>query len=342
MKVLGIEFAPLKIPFERRLQTFAVFFYVFLFFQGLSLIGFALFTSLLFTKYYWITLAYVLWYIIDFQTPHEGGRRGLARNWRIWKYYADYFPMKLIKTAELDPKKNFILGISPHGVMSFSAFCNLATEGTSFSETFPGITPHLLTLNAQFCAPLMRELFMQSGACAASEKSLKWILNNKKPCRNKGQACGLIIGGAAESLEAHPGRYTLILKKRKGFARLALETGASLVPVFCFGENDLYQALENPKDSLLRRFQEFLKRSVKFGLPIFWGRGIFNYSFGYVPFRKPTFTVIGRPIEVKKTYMPSQEKIDEVHRKYIDALKRLFDENKEKYLNDKDIVLHID
>ena len=81
----------------------------------------------------------------------KGGRRGSARNWRIWKYYADYFPMKLIKTAELDPKKNYILGISPHGVMSFSAFCNFATEGTHFSEKFPGITTHLLTLNAQFC-----------------------------------------------------------------------------------------------------------------------------------------------------------------------------------------------
>lgn len=74
MKVLGIEFAPFSIPFERRLQTFAVFFYVFLFFQGLSLIGFVLFISLLFTKYYWITLIYILWYIIDFQRPHEGNK----------------------------------------------------------------------------------------------------------------------------------------------------------------------------------------------------------------------------------------------------------------------------
>lgn len=250
--------------------------------------------------------------------------------------------MKLIKTTDLDPNKNYIFGISPHGVMSFSAFCNFATEGTKFSEKFPGITPHLLTLNAQFSAPLMRELFMQSGACAASEKSLKWILNNKRPCKSKGQACGLIIGGAAESLEAHPGRYTLVLKKRKGFIKIALETGASLVPVFCFGENDLYQALENPKDSFLRQFQELFKRFVKFGLPIFWGRGIFNYSFGYVPFRKPTFTVIGKPIEVKKTFAPSQEKIDELHRKYIAELVALFEEHKEKYLTDKNITLHID
>ena len=156
------------------------------------------------------------------------------------------------------------------------------------------------------------------------------------------KVCGLLIGGAAESLEAHPGRYTLVLKRRKGFIRVALETGASLVPVFCFGENDLYSALENPENSLLRKFQELFKRISMFGLPIFWGRGIFNYSFGYVPFRKPTYTVVGRPIEVKKTFSPSQEKIDALHAIYMDELKRLFDENKAKYLDDKNIELHID
>ena len=193
MKLLGLEFAPLSIPFERRIQTFGVFVYLFLFFQGLSILGFLIFGSLLFTKYYWITLIYIVWYLADHQTPHEGGRRfDWVRHWAIWKYYADYFPMKLIKTADLDPNKNYIFGISPHGIGAFSAFGNLATEGTGFSDKFPGLTPHLLTLNAQFGAPFMRDLFMMSGAVSASEKSLKWILNNKTPCRPKGQV-GLIF-----------------------------------------------------------------------------------------------------------------------------------------------------
>lgn len=71
--------------------------------------------------------------------------------------------------------------------MSFSAFASFATEATGFSEQFPGLTSHLLTLNGQFHAPVMREFFMMSGACAASEKSLKWILTNQKRCENKGQ-----------------------------------------------------------------------------------------------------------------------------------------------------------
>lgn len=44
------------------------------------------------------------------------------------------------------------------------------------------------------------------------------------------------VGGAQESLNAKPGHYQIVLKKRKGFIKLVLQTGASLVPVFSFGE----------------------------------------------------------------------------------------------------------
>ena len=54
-----------------------------------------------------------------------------------------------------------------------------------------------------------------------------------------GRAIVLVLGGAAESLNAHPGRLELVLRSRKGFVRIALQTGASLVPCLGYGENDL-------------------------------------------------------------------------------------------------------
>ena len=167
-------------------------------------------------------------------------------------------------------------------------------------------------------------------------------MTNQRKCEKKGQACGLIVGGAAESLEAYPGKCKLVLKKRKGFARMALQTGACLVPVFSFGENDLFFTMPNPENSLLRRVQEKLKKWSHFGFPMFWGRGVFNYSYGLLPYRKPIYTVIGKPMDVPKIECPTDEQVNELHARYIDELVKLFNENKEKYLNDKETVLEIE
>ncbi len=49
-----------------------------------------------------------------------------------------------------------------------------------------------------------------------------------------------VSGGAAEALDARPGNHILTLQNRRGFVRIALETGAYLIPVYSFGENDLF------------------------------------------------------------------------------------------------------
>lgn len=66
----------------------------------------------------------------------------------------------------------------------------------------------------------------------------------KPACHNilkkgPGQAITIVVGGAAESLSAHPGTADLTLKKRYGFVKVAIKRGAALVPVFSFGENDV-------------------------------------------------------------------------------------------------------
>ena len=54
----------------------------------------------------------------------------------------------------------------------------------------------------------------------------------------------IVVGGAEEALDAHPGHHILTLKKRKGFIKMALQTGADLVPCYSFGENDLFVRLD--------------------------------------------------------------------------------------------------
>ena len=76
---------------------------------------------------------------------------------------------------------------------------------------------------------------------------------------------------------------------------------ASLVPVFSFGENELYVQVSNPKGSKVRAIQDFLTRYFGFSPPLFHGRGIFNYSFGLLPYRKP-ITTVGKSMTVAGRY----------------------------------------
>ena len=66
---------------------------------------------------------------------------------------------------------------------------------------------------------------------------------------------------------------------------------AHLVPVFSFGENEVFDQVENPRGTCLRWIQERLQSLMGISLPLFHARGIFQYSFGLMPYRKPIHTV---------------------------------------------------
>ena len=80
---------------------------------------------------------------------------------------------------------------------------------TGFSKAFPGIKPHLLTLESNFRAPFYRDILMLMGVCSVSKESCQNILG-----QGGGSAITIVVGGAAESLSARPGTADLTLRKR--------------------------------------------------------------------------------------------------------------------------------
>ena len=62
---------------------------------------------------------------------------------------------------------------------------------------------------------------MAMGAVNVSQDSCKFVLTRKGP----GHSIAIVIGGSAEVLDTQPNSYILTLKSRKGFVKLALETG---------------------------------------------------------------------------------------------------------------------
>ncbi|XP_076867009.1 LOW QUALITY PROTEIN: 2-acylglycerol O-acyltransferase 3b [Brachyhypopomus gauderio] len=274
---------------------------------------------LMFTSLWPFPTLYFTWQIFDWYTPERGGRRtAFVRNWKVWKHFRNYFPVKLVKTAELSPSRNYILGCHPHGIMSMGAFSCFSTEACGFTEAFPGVRSTLAVLAGLFRLPLFREYLMAAGLLPVSKDSLKYVLST-----GTGNALVIIIGGAEESLASRPGVNSVVMKQRKGFVRLALENGAHLVPVYSFGENELFPQVVLSEGSVGRRLQALFKQVVGFAPCIFTGG-----RWLLLPYRRPVTTVVGSPIPVPHVYRPTEEQVDHYHRLYMDALSKLFHSHK--------------
>lgn len=152
-----------------------------------------------------------------------------------------------------------------------------------------------------------------------------------------------MVGGAREALNARPGVYKLILRKRKGFCKIALQTGASIVPVFSFNEVEVFDQPSNEPGTKIRKFQDITKKLTGVAPAIFIGRGFLQYSFGLIPRRQEITTVVGAPINTVQNQSPSDKEIEELHEMFIEKLQNLFDDHKQKYLkNHENIKLIIE
>ena len=165
---------------------------------------------------------------------------------------------------------------------------------------------------------------------------MEWLLTKE----GTGNALALIVGGAVEALDAIPGKFDLTLNERKGFCKIALKHGACLVPTLAFGENSVYDQKDRSDGTFIKRIQREITKYAGFSPPVFHGRGIFQYSFGLLPYRRPLTTVVGRPIDVTKVDQPTDEQVSDLHSTYVKNLRELYEEVKGQYgHNDVELLI---
>ncbi|XP_044259672.1 2-acylglycerol O-acyltransferase 1-like [Tribolium madens] len=329
MRILGIIFDPWDTPFEQRLQMFAAGAIYFGFiFIGPLLVIFCFY--LLSTSLWWLVLLYFGWFYFDKHTPERGSRPSQwLQNLKFWKYVHDHFliTLRLAPGFELNPSKNYLFACFPHGVLPMGVFSTIVNSYSLFHNLYPNFRVKIATLSVIFWFPLLRDFAMCLGFISASFKSLTWVLSRPE----KGEIVVLFPGGAVECSynQFQPELYKCFVKRRRGFVKVALKTGAALVPVLTFGENDLL-AVEG---SFLQKFRFVTKRFPILACGLFNGRGVFQNSFGMVPRKKPIMTVVGRPIEVSKTENPGDEEIDNLYKKFEEELLKLFEKYKHKFFD---------
>jgi hypothetical protein len=106
----------------------------------------------------------------------------------------------------------------------------------------------------------------------------------------------------------------------KGFVRLAIQQGVPLVPLFCFGESQLFDNVSLPL------LQSAFLRTVGYAYP-YWPYGRWGLP---VPRRATLTLAVGEPLPVTQCDRPTQQQVDAVHGEYYSAVTTLFETNKER------------
>lgn len=129
----------------------------------------------------------------------------------------------------------------------------------SFHKLLPrGLRPVTLTASAVFIAPLLRDILSWLGLRVVSRRTFVHAL------RERG-AVVVVPGGQAELVYSHrlrTQREFVLYTGHKGFVRVAIEEGASLVPLLALGELD---SLSNLVD--LPAMQRWSTKALGFPVP---------------------------------------------------------------------------
>jgi len=258
---------------------------------------------------------------LDFVVPTENGLRpDLAKAWPTIRFVGEggaaYFPAKSICKAKLSKEKAYILAAWPHGLLGGGGqFCFVDLHLQGFHTTFTGASV------IQYI-PFLRRFMRLCGTADVSKKSLSKVL---RPEAHPYSVAHLVVGGIAEMFYGSQGVEQIVLAKRKGFIKLAMQTGAAIIPSYTFGTNQMYYRPCGPK-SLLAKLSSVLQVSVT---P--WC-GRWYVPFSPVPFKVPVLSVLGEVFELPHKAEPTNEEVEEHHARFCKAMKQLFDEHKQEYV----------
>lgn len=271
--------------------------------------------------------AYIAWwYLVDLETPNRGGRRAeFVRNNVFFRYMRDYFPVTLLKTTDLDSSKNYIFGYHPHGMFPDGLALSFGSEALQFSKIFPGIVPYIGAHSFMSRSPIFREIAMALGVINVHRDSCKFVLTQQGP----GHSVVIAIGGTCDILNMNRDSYVITLERRKGFVQLALETGAHLVPVFAFGQNNVISR-QLKLNGLLTAYHIGRSKWEKWIKVFLKSCSVLPYAqYCVMPYSTPITVVVGSPISVERVENPSKEQINKLHSEYAQKLRELFYEHRD-------------
>jgi len=286
-------------------------------------------------------------------TRDDRGWSEAATKADLWKWLAtvvfkgsrivlsdEWLQLSTQERDRLRSKRQYIVGLHPHGLMPVGAIINgltwagggchgLTASGAELPEpedAGPGLHqrwfPHMrlraaVASGACGVFPGAYEMFRKLGAFECTKAFVQSVLR-------EGKSVAIFPGGAQESVYATPGRYVCLASQHKGFVRLALEERLDILPMWTFGDESVAPQLPDAPPAIVAA-QRWLKEVTGILIPP---------AFAGLPRCPPLTLVTGVPVTLDDLWpdepagQVSDAAVEEGHRRYIEAQRKLFETNK--------------
>jgi 1-acyl-sn-glycerol-3-phosphate acyltransferase len=205
----------------------------------------------------------------------------------------------------------------PHGVFPYGNILSMLVFPALYGHTFRG-----LASSAALRPPVFKQVLRSIGVIDASRNVARKTLEKK-------DSIGISTGGVAEVFETNVDHECVLLKERVGLIKLAIRTGAEIVPCYLYGNTKLLgcwagEGLPGKGKYLL----EQLSRKLGFALILVYGRFLLP-----IPWRKPVLGVMGKPIPTHHIQCeePTPEQIETIQTVLLEEMDALFNRYKHLY-----------
>lgn len=236
--------------------------------------------------------------------------------------FEDRPPKKDLKDPNYRPR---IMVAPPHGVFPYGNLLAMVAWPSLCGSHFRG-----LAASSALRPPIFKQIMRSMGVIDASRHIARKALED-------GDSLGISTGGVAEVFETNGDDECIVLKSRIGMIKLAIRTGADIVPCYLFGNTKLLGCWAGEGIPQGRNILERISRKVGFALIIFYGR------FGLpIPRRVPIFGAMGKAIPTYhiKCEEPTQEQVDAIQKQLLEEMQGLFDRYKGLYgWEDKQLII---
>jgi len=208
----------------------------------------------------------------------------------------------------LDPDRQYLTCWHPHGALTFcAAMFTSKMAAQSTTDECPGPRNWFVGIaTLLFRFPFIGEYLTLVNARPVTQKMSDELLA-------AGRSLALQPGGIPEQVATDHRREQLVFPPNLGFCRLAMKHGVPLLPIYAFGENQVFTTYEWGRQMTAKLFDSF---------------GVSVPLVNPLPNKVTLHMKWGEPVELSKsTEAPEDHEVEKVFARYLVALGRLFGEH---------------